>query len=167
MLAELQADAMRIEIGVQNLFKAVPHVITKYHYHNKDPEEIITSRSSELTEIEVNVRSCLQDLQKFNILLQDCLQDMDEVSTAVRTIINRLQIDDIPQIESSSKPQLDNCESSPSKTSKEEDKENYADNLLSPLVLICRQRDDTVAETPAVKCDKKSRLPMRNRNESH
>lgn len=168
MLAELQADALRIEIGVQNLFKAVPHVIAKYNYRNKDPEEIIKSKSAALTEIEVNVRSCLQDLQTFDILLKDSLRDMMEVSTAVRTIIKRLHIDEITQIDYSSKTPSDNHEFCANTTLNEEqeNKENSTD-LLSPLVLICRQREDTVAETPAVKCDRKSRLPLRNRMDFH
>lgn len=165
MLAELQADAMRIDIGVQTLFKAMPHVINKYNYHNKDPNDIINSKTSALTEIEVNVRNCLQDLQQFNILLKDSIHDNEEVSTTIRTIKNLLKIDEIPQIETSSDPL--SVTRSPNITSNDENKENSSDILLSPLVLICRQRSDNVDETPAVKCNRKSRLPLRNRIEFH
>lgn len=167
MLAELQAVSIRVEVGVQALFKAVPHVINKYNYHNKDSDEIINSKRSKLTEIEVDVRNCLQDLQTFDTLLKDSLLDVEDVSTTLETIVKRLKIDYIPKIESSSVPSSDKRECSPSTTLNDDNKENSADISISPLVLICRQREDTVSETPAVKCEKKSRLPLRNRIEFH
>lgn len=152
MLAELKEDSMRIEIGIQTLFKALPHVINKYNYHNKDPDEIIKSKNSALTDIDKDVRNYLQDLQKFDKLLKDSLHDMEEVSTTVQTILKRLQINDEPADTTNT-------------TLNEENKENSSDNSLSPLILMQRQREDTVAQTPALKCDNRSRLPLRNRFE--
>lgn len=165
MFSKLQEDAMQIDIGIKNLLNNIPFVINKYTYHNKNPEEIIQSKTSALSQIECDIRKFLEDQQTFDTLLEGSLNDIADISTALETIQRKFQIEvKLSKLETS--PELNRGFESPCSSSNE-NKENSTDTSSSPLVLISRQRQDTdaVAETPAIKSDRKPRVPLRNRIE--